>query len=154
MIAASANAMPMRSPATIWSLAPSETANPNFCAEKICSATWRNAWTHSSGASASARFRAASQGATYQTAIIMKMTKFRTLASAAAKVRVMKLPGDAIETDDSGFLQPIEGVFSFGKPGGRKDRRSFEHLFAPGLHCAREPGRDVKSKFRRAGRAV
>src|SRR6516165_905812 len=146
--------MPITSPVTIWSLALSETANPNFWAEKICNATWRNAWTHSSGASASARGRAASHGATYQTAIMMKMTKFRTLAIAAADVSVMKLSESLTERAILSVSEPVEGVLTLREPGGRKDRRTLECLFPARLDRVRETRGHVKCELPRTCRAI
>src|SRR6266436_6271664 len=105
--------------------------------------------------SASARCRVASQGATYQTAIMANMTKLRTEASAAADIGLMAFALTApFTTGRSAFPKPGKRVLSFREPGGRKDRRAFDDLLASRLHGVRETGRYVKGKFLRARGAI
>src|SRR6266566_4895941 len=105
--------------------------------------------------SASARCRVASQGATYQTAIMANMTTLRTEASAAADIGLMAFSLTApFTTGRSAFPKPGKRVLSFREPGGRKDRRAFDDPFASRLRRVRETGRYVKGKLLRTGRAI
>src|SRR5215471_1197323 len=147
--------MPVTSPAAIWSRAPSETAKPNFWAEKICSATWRNACTHSSAMSASARCCVASHGTAYQAAMMRKTTKLRTVANAAADIRVMMLSSfTGWKAARSALSEPVERVLALREPRGGEDRRAFVSLFAAPLHRAGKAGRYVEGEFLRAGCAI